>query len=314
MKRVLSWLGAAFAFAMFVVAVTVIRHQLRGHSFHQIVRALESVPMGHLLTAFGLTAVCYLCLTGYDLLAVRALSPRPKTGSIMLNSFICHALSINVGMSSLMGGSIRFHYYLRKGVSAGNIIRIVTFCIVTFWLGFLAVGGALFLFAPPPVPEFVHLPFPTLQPLGMLLLLVLLGYFLVILFWKKPLTIRGWTIPIIPMHVTLGQIVIAASEWILGAAVLWALLPPHYAPMFIHLLSFYFLAQVSGVVSQVPSGLGVFESIVIGFAPPHVDPSKVLASLLLYRLIFNLLPLSIAGALLLIREVRLRKSATLSPL
>ncbi len=307
MKALFSWLSAAFGFAMFLVAVFVIRRELHGHTVGEIFAAASAVPGYRLVLAFAFTILCYLVLTGYDLLATRALHPRPRTGSIMLNSFICHALSLNVGCSSLMGGSIRCHYYLRKGVKMPDIIRIVTFCFVTFWLGFLALGGTIFLVAPPPIPTFIRLPFATLQPVGALFLVALAVYFLLILIRKEPIKIRGWVIPAIPAHITIVQILLSVSEWLLGAAVLYALFPHHGTGMYFHLLSFYFLAQVSGLVSQVPSGLGVFESILLAFAPAGADPTRILGSILLYRLIFNLLPLTIAGMLLLVREVRYRR-------
>lgn len=312
MKKLLSWASAAFGFAMFFSALFVIRKELRGHTISEILLATSTVPTGKLLLALLLTILCYLVLTGYDLLAVRALQARPRRRSIILNSFICHAMSINIGCSSLTGGSMRCHYYLRKGVKGSDVVRIVTFCLVTFWLGFLALGGTVFLFSPPDIPSFIHLPFRTLQPLGVLLLLALVAYFFLILLRKEPIAIRGWVIPVIPARITMAQIAVAASEWLFGAAVLYVLLPHHPELTYMHLLSFYFLAQISGLMSQVPSGLGVFEGIVLALVPVEMDPSRVLGSLLLYRLIFHFLPLSVAGLLLLGREVRYRKSATLT--
>lgn len=309
MKKTVSWLSTLFGFAMFFVAIWVIRKELHGHTVAEVFSAAAMVPAYQLLIALGITVVCYLLLTGYDILAVHALPDRPRWRSIMLNSFICHAMSINVGFSSVTGSSIRCHYYLRKGVQTTEIVRIVTFCFVTFWLGFLALGGTIFLFLPPAVPNFIHLPFSTLQPLGALLLLALGAYIAIIVIHKKPLSVRGWTIPAIPARVTLAQIGIAASEWLLGTAVLFILLPYHPELTYFHLLSYYFLAQVSGLLSQVPSGLGVFESIILALVPEAIDPSMVVGSLLLYRLIFSLLPLSVAGSLLLIRELRYRRLA-----
>ncbi len=91
------------------------------------------------------------------------------------------------------------------------------------------------------------------------------------------------------------------------------LLPAHPEFAYWHLLGFYLLAQIAGLFSQVPSGLGVFESIVLALSPSDLNPSDVLGALLLYRLIFNLLPLSVAGAAMLVREALRRRSATLSP-
>lgn len=306
MKKVLPWFSALFGFGIFLAALWVIRKQLHGHTMSDIFAAANTVPSWNLFLALLLTALCYLLLTGYDMLAARALHPRPLVRSIVLNSFICHAMSVNVGVSWLAGGSIRCHYYLRKGVGTTEVIRIVSFCIGTFWLGFIALGGTIFLLAPPEVPSFIHLPFSTLRPLGALLLLALAAYFFLILLRREPVSVRGWLIPVIPAHITVAQIVIAASEWILGAAVLHILLPNHPELTYLHLLSFYFLAQISGLVSQVPSGLGVFESILLALAPSDLDPSRILGSLLMYRLIFNLLPLFFAGSLLLVREVRYR--------
>ena len=85
---------------------------------------------------------------------------------------------------------------------------------------------------------------------------------------------------------------------------LWALLPSTPEFTYFHLLGFYLLAQVSGLFSQVPSGLGVFESIVLALVPSSLSSSAVLGSLLLYRIIFNLLPLTIAGAALFVREMK----------
>ena len=310
MKKLLSWASAIFGFAIFLVALWVIRQELHGQSVAKIFHAASMVRTSHLFFALGLTVLCYLVLTGYDILAALQLSDRrPRWRSIMLNSFICHAISINVGCSSIMGGSIRCYYYLRKGIHAADLVRVMSFCVGTFWLGFLALGGALFLFIPPPIPSYLHLPFATLQPVGMLLFLVLAFYLFIILVRKKPISIKGFVIPVVRPQITIAQIVVSSSEWILGAAVLYVLLPHHTPNMYIHLLSFYFLAQVSGAASQVPSGLGVFESILLAFAPPGIDPSRVLASLLLYRLIFNLLPLIVAGMLLFAREVRFRRAS-----
>ena len=310
MKKLLSWASTIFGLAMFFVALWMLRNELHGHTFAEIFSAASAIPWEWLALALLFTILCYVFLTGYDLLAVHALSSRPSFRSIILNSFICHAMSINIGCSSITGGSIRCHYYLRKGVGGTDIVRIVTFCFVTFWLGFLALGGTIFLFIPPAVPEFIHLPFSTLQPLGALFLLALAAYLFIILVRKEPLSVHGWIIPVIPPRVTLAQISIAASEWLLGAAVLFVLLPYHPELTYVHLLSFYFLAQISGLISQVPSGLGVFESIILALVPGDMNPSVVVGSLLLYRLVFSLLPLSAAGMLLLVREIRYRKLAS----
>lgn len=307
MRRLVHILGGLFGLAMFAMAIGVLQRQLKGHTVTEIFHAAKGVESESLLLATLLTVLCYLVLTGYDLLATRQHRGELKTLSVMLNSFICHAMSMNVGFSSLTGGSIRCCYYLRKGLPPMDVVKIVSFCFATFWLGFLTLSGAILMIAPPTMPSFIPLPFTTLQPLGALFLVAVLGYLLMGVLQRKPLFFQKWMIPVIPTRVSLAQILVACSEWLFGAAVLWILLPAHPEFSYFHLLSFYVLAQVSGLFSQVPSGLGVFESVVLALVPSDLNPSVVVGSLLLYRLMFSLVPLSIAGLLLLLREAHYRR-------
>lgn len=313
MKSIVSKVSGVFALVMFLVALFVLRKELEGHTFDEIIIATESVPLPRLIIALGLTILCYLILTGYDLLAVRKYRGQLQLLSVMLNSFICHAMSINVGFSSLTGGSLRCCYYLRKGLSTLEVVHVVSFCLLTFWLGFLTLGGAIFVISPPAIPEGIPLPSFSPHVIGAFFLVAVTVYLLLGILRTEPLRFRRWIIPVIPPHISIVQILISASEWLLGSAVLWVLLPMHPELTYWHLLSFYLLAQILGLFSQVPSGLGVFESIVIALAPDDLNPSSVLGALLLYRLIFNLLPLSAAGLLLMLREAIRRRAANLTP-
>jgi uncharacterized membrane protein YbhN (UPF0104 family) len=69
------------------------------------------------------------------------------------------------------------------------------------------------------------------------------------------------------------------------------------------------VAQVAGVVSQVPGGLGVFETVVLLFLGPAYDPAAIIGALLVYRVIYYFLPLGGAAALLLGHKVRAGRRA-----
>jgi phosphatidylglycerol lysyltransferase len=62
-------------------------------------------------------------------------------------------------------------------------------------------------------------------------------------------------------------------------------------------MAIYMLAVLAVVLSNVPAGIGVFELVIIAFAPVSAT-SSLIASLLLFRVIYYLLPLSIAMGLL----------------
>ncbi len=75
-------------------------------------------------------------------------------------------------------------------------------------------------------------------------------------------------------------------------------------PMFI---SIYLLAQFAGLLSHVPGGLGVFETVLILLLPPSLKPAEILGALVAYRVIYYLLPLLAAAVLLGAREVLEKK-------
>ncbi len=99
------------------------------------------------------------------------------------------------------------------------------------------------------------------------------------------------------------QIVVSGLDWTLAAGVLYILLEPTPSFAFWDFLTVFLLAQISGLLSQVPGGLGVFESVVVMGLASVLPAYSVLASLLAYRLIYYLIPLAVAVVLLGLHEL-----------
>ena len=91
--------------------------------------------------------------------------------------------------------------------------------------------------------------------------------------------------------------------------VLYFCIRPYVGPeimpfgMFIGL---FVVAMVAGVFSQVPGGIGVFESIFIAALPDSVDKASIFGALLAFRVIYYVLPLIGVGGLFFIYERWLR--------
>ncbi len=306
MKKFCSRCISLFALCVFILALTVLHRQMRHHSLTEIFQAMSVLPWSHLLMALGYTVLGYLLLTGYDFLALRFIKhPLPYSKTIV-TSFIGHAISINVGLSPLTGGSIRYRLYSQKGLSGMEILHIVGFSLLTFWLGFLALAGVVFFFAPG-MQWSAALPSPSLRTLGAMFLVLIGLYMIWTIVRRKPLSFRSITFPRPSLRMTCLQILVASSEWIIGAAVLHALLPVGAQLPYVYILGLFLVAQISGLASQVPGGIGVFESVILALIPGNVDVSGVLGALLLYRFIYNLLPLSVATCLLAVRELHRRR-------
>jgi len=264
---------------------------------------LREIPVPHLLVAFVLTLLNYLIMSGYDLLALRYIHYRLPYRKIAVASFIGYAFSNNIGLSMFAGGSVRYRLYSAWGLSAEQITKIVIFCSLTLWLGFLTLGGIAFLFEPMVLPKALHLPFASVRPIGVVFLSLVGGYFLWNIMKKRPIRIGGWEFPIPSSRLFLLQVSIAALDWGLAGSVLYFLLPSAENISLTGFIGIYLLAQFAGLISQVPGGLGVFETTILLLLPPRLSASAVLGSLLAYRFIYYLVPLGIASLMLGAHEV-----------
>lgn len=310
MKKLLCHLSSVISICLFVAAIFVIHHKLRDYHYHDIVVQFRTVRWTAPLLAVGLTALNYVVLTAYDALALHYVRHRLAYWKLGLASFIGFVFSNN---ATIVGGSAaRYRIYSSLGVSATEVAKLVVFCGFTFWLGFFALGGITFVTLPSHIPETLHIPLASAWPLGILFLIVVGLYLALVIFRKTPLRIRSWEFPLPSLGLSAGQIAISALDWLVAAAVLYVLLPPGTTLTFPRSLSAFMLAQAAGLLSYIPGGLGVFETVILVLLGASAEAPAVVGSLLLYRLIYYILPLLIASFLLAANElvaerVRLRQ-------
>lgn len=302
LKRLKPFFGPALALTLLAAAGWALSAQLDGHSFQEILDTLASETERDLLLAFGLTAVNFAVLAGYDILALRYIGhPLPHIKAAFA-SFAGNAFSNTIGLSTLAGSSVRYRLYSSWGLTPGEIAKIVVFTTLTLWLGLFSISGIVFTVRPLPLPDWITLPFHTTRPLGFLLLLPP-GIYLLAASRKEPTWRIGKYELLLPeFKSSLLQVAIASLDWALAAAVLYALLPPWANVNFPLVLGAFLLGQIAGLISQVPGGLGVFESCLIFLLTPRIPAPTLFAALVAYRLVYYAAPLAVAGALLGIRE------------
>ena len=301
MKKLLHNLSPIIGVILFSVALFVIHHKLKQYHVRDVINEASLIPAASLLLAVLLTFLDYLVLTGYDALALLYIKQPLKYPKIALASFIGYAFSHN---TTIVGGSAaRYRIYSSLGITASDVAKLVLFCSVTFWLGFFSIGGLFFILQSHQLPASFHMPFSTDRPLGFLFLVAVFAYLAAVLFLKKPLRIREWEFQTPPFWISLGQIIIASLDWALAAAVLYVLLPGRIGLAYQEFLGLFLLAQVAGLFSTVPGGLGVFESVILLLLSGYAPPTALIGSLLLYRVIYYLLPLTAASVLLGLNEL-----------
>jgi uncharacterized membrane protein YbhN (UPF0104 family) len=307
-RRLFRVLGSLFGLLLFAAALWVLHRQLRAHSIHDILRTLRELPFRQVLLCLALTCLNYFMMTGYDFLAVRYIGRGLHYRKIAMASFISFAFSVNMGLGTVAGGSVRYRLYSAWGLSALEITKLVAFCSATLVLGFLALAGLVFLLEPMAVPRALHLPFSSLRPIGVIFLGLVAAYLIWNLRKKGPLRIRNWEFDLPSPGLVIAQVTLASLEWAIGGSALYALLPAGLGLSFPGFLGIYLLALWAGMASQVPGGLGVFETLLVLLLTPILPAAESLGPLLVYRAIYYLLPLCLAAALLGLQEIfRTRK-------
>jgi phosphatidylglycerol lysyltransferase len=287
--------------AVLVAAAWALTQELAGFHFRDVAGGLSAIPHRWLVLAAVVTAVDYLLLSGYDLLALRWVERRLPLGRVVFTSFIAYAFGNNVGLSLLSSGSVRVRLYSQWGLAPAEIARVVAFTAVQLWTGLLPLlGVALLAGAPGPLP-------PVTAKVAGVLALALTGGYLLLAHRGKEVTIRGFSVKPPSLPLALAQVAVSAADWTLAALVLWLLLPEAAAMSFPSLLGLFIAAQVGGLASQVPGGVGVFDTIVIAALTPAVPAPEALSCLVAYRLIYYLAPFLAAFLLLVGNEVVVRR-------
>jgi phosphatidylglycerol lysyltransferase len=286
------------SFLLFAISLWAITQELRKYHVQDILNSLTAIPKPYLILAIALTLLNYILFTGYDTLAVYHLRQSLPYRRTALVAIVSYAISNSVGFALLSGSAIRYRFYSAWGFSAAKIAQIIAFCNLSFWLGLFAVGGIVFALQPIATPDLLNIPFESVRPIGYIFLGIIGAYLLWSGLSQKPLKIKNWVFPHLPVKLSLIQIVLTSLDWMLAAGVLYVLLPVPKNLSFFSFFAIYLLGQLAGIISNVPGGLGVFETILILLLAPVISTDKLLGVLLAYRGIYFFLPLGISMLML----------------
>ncbi|NOK12965.1 bifunctional lysylphosphatidylglycerol flippase/synthetase MprF [Corallococcus exercitus] len=305
MPKVQRVLTTVLPLGLLCVAAYVLHRELSHFRREDVSAGLAAVTTGRIFLALGVTVVNYAALTLYDVLALGHAGHRLPYARVGFTSFVGYAFGHNLGASFLSGGSVRYRLYSGWGLTALDVARVSAFNALTFWLGMAAVTGTSLLVEGG--GGVLALSTPVAHVVGGLLWLLLAGYFVACAVVRRPLRVRGleWTLPT-PAR-ALAQWVVSCGDWVLAASVLWVLLPADSGVSLPSLTALFALAQLAGIASQVPAGLGVFETVMLSALTPHVPAPQVVGVLLVYRLVYYLMPFTVAALLLAGNELLLRR-------
>jgi phosphatidylglycerol lysyltransferase len=300
------WALPGLSLAIFAAVLVVVHRELAGLRLEQILAQLRAVPPAAVLAALGCTALSYWLLGFYDVLALRYLERPVPYARALFTSFVAYAFGHTLGVAAFTSSAVRYRLYATAGLGAADVAAVAAFCALTTAIGLAALAAAAFLTEPALVGALWHLHVGVVRLAGAALLGAIVAYALWCAIGPRTVEINGWSLRLPRLGIALSQILLAVVDLAVSAAVLWWLLPPGSPLGPIAFAGVYALAMTAGVVSHVPGGLGVFDSlIVLGL---HGMPAgQVVGALLAWRVIYNLLPLGVAALLFGGQELQLQQ-------
>lgn len=304
-------LGLALTLVLFAMGLIACRHLLSELDIYALHDAMLSVPSHALLGALLATAVGFLILLGYEWSASRFAAVQLPPRTLVLGGFSAFAIGNAIGLSMLSGGSVRYRLYARQGLSAAEVARMTVFASLSLGCALPPLAALATLSNLPAAATALRLPAPLLGGIAVAVLLMtaalVMGLYrrrlaeqplkdsLLVQFGRRTLRLPSARLAGL-------QLLITALDVAAAATVLYLLLPE--APPFGAFVLVYLLALAAGVLSHVPGGVGVFEAILLAAFANQLGAAPLAAALLLYRLIYVVLPLLVACVLLLANEAR----------
>jgi len=303
-SRTRFWTSVVTGLVLVVLAVVAVRLVMTEVDFKEVWGYLDSLPLWKVTEAVALTVLGYLVLTLYDVSALHYLRVKVPYWTTALASFAGYAISNNVGWAMISGASVRFRIYSAAGLRNSTIAKVVVFSATTFTLGICFMGSLALLIGPHPVAVLLSLPEWIVQAVAGGVLAGLVGLCLFTAVTHRPVRLWKWTFQLPSGGIVLAQIVIASAEIVIAGACLWLLLPADHGASLFEFLGIFCAALALGMLSHVPGGLGVFETIMLLGLSSQGSAGGVLGALLAYRFVYYVLPLGVAGVMLFIWEVR----------
>jgi glycosyltransferase 2 family protein len=305
--RYIGWSRIGFLVSAFIIiiAVVVLVRILRDIEVSEVMQAVRDTEPQNIALAAVFVAFGYFTLTFYDLFALRTIGRSDIPYRVAaLGGFTSYSVGHNVGASVVTGGAVRYRIYSVWGLDAIAVAKVCFIAGLTFWLGNATVLGLGIAYAPQAATAIDQLPPWANRVAAILTLVVLTSY--VAWVWNKPRVIgrSGWQVTLPGGPSTLLQIGIGIVDLTFCSLAMYMLVPDEPNTSFVAVAVIFVSATLLGFASAAPGGIGVFDAAML-VALWQYDKEELLAGLLLFRLIYYVVPFALSLGILGIRELML---------
>ena len=298
-------LGIAASLLIIAFAITTLVRTLKGVDTGVVLIALTEIPPGRIALAALCVVGAFCTLTFYDFFALRTIGKKQVPYRIAaLSSFTSYTIGHNIGATVFTGGAIRFRIYSDYGLSAIDVAKICFLSGLTFWLGNTFVLGIGMAWHPWAASAMDQLP-SAINRLIALTGLAAIGAYLVWLSLgenRRELGQNGWKVVLPSARLTLVQILIGVVDLGFCAMAMYLLMPMEPYIDFVSLAVVFILATLLGFASHAPGSIGVFDAAML-VALPQFGREELLATLVVFRILYFLIPFGISIWIMGTREL-----------
>jgi uncharacterized membrane protein YbhN (UPF0104 family) len=286
--------GAVISIAIGVGAIFALTHALKHIDYDQVFAIIKATKFDVIALALMLVTASYGSITLYDWLALHTMGRKDIPYRIAaLASFTSYPIAHGIGAVALVSPIIRYRIYSGNGLGAMGVANVCFLTGLTFWLGNMTALGFSLLYEPAAISVIDHLS----PGINRLLALALLGGVAAFVAWSwlfpKAIGRNRWLVRLPSGPLVLLQIVVGLLDLTAAAVSMYVLIPSGLDIGLFRLMAVFIAATLLGFASHAPAGLGVFDAtILIGLGPESRE--ELLAALLTFRLLYHLVPLSIA--------------------
>lgn len=311
-RRWVKLLAGLVSLLILGISAYVVAKTLASINWADLRIAIQKTSMEQFAIASVFALLSFLAWTGYDYLAVRQLGLNVRYRIAALAAFACYSIANTLGFALATGGTVRFWIYTQNHVPPRRVASLIVIASANYWLGSTFVLGAAMVLRSRELASIAHLHASVSLLIGVGMLLSLVAYIVWVSTAHRRMTIQGVTLELPGLKITLAQLAVGTIDILCASAVLYALLPEGHGLQFFTYAAIYQAASLLGIASNVPGGFGPFEATMLQ-AIPGVAAEALLASLLLFRVVYYLIPfllgLALVGAHEALRHWKALRSA-----
>jgi uncharacterized membrane protein YbhN (UPF0104 family) len=302
-----GWKRVGIAASLFVIilAVTTLVRTLKGIDAAVILTAMTEISPLRIALAALCVIGAFCTLTFYDFFALRTIGKTHVPYRIAaLSSFTSYVIGHNIGATVFTGGAIRFRIYSDYGLNAIDVAKICFISGLTFWLGNAFVLGIGMAWHPWAASAMDLLPSSVNRLIAFGILAAIAAYLLWIATGKnrRQLGQHGWKVVLPSARLTLLQIAIGVVDLGFCALAMYLLMPLQPGIDFVSLAVVFILATLLGFASHAPGSLGVFDAAML-VALPQFGREQMVATLVVFRILYFMIPFAIAISIMGAREL-----------